>query len=90
VVINDGSLTQQDIDNEYITVGNQVAYITFVYPPNRRSGFDSSIFNIEYQLHLNDLFDLSFVGNNRDIFFLIIFFFLIIKLIVKIKYFILV
>jgi len=55
-------LTQTDIDNEYITVGNQVAYITFVYPPNRRSGFDSSIFNIEYQLHLNDLFDLSFAG----------------------------
>lgn len=55
-------LTQQDIDNEYITVGNNVAYITRVIPINDRSGFDSSLFNIEYQLHLNDLFDLSFSG----------------------------
>jgi hypothetical protein len=55
-------LTQTDIDNEYITVGNNVAYITRVIPINQRSGFDSSLFNIEYQLHLNDLFDLSFSG----------------------------
>jgi hypothetical protein len=55
-------LTQTDINNEYITVGNNVAYITRVIPINDRSGFDSSLFNIEYQLHLNDLFDLSFSG----------------------------
>lgn len=55
-------LTQTDIDNEYLTIGNEVAYITKAIPINRRNGFDSSMFNIEYQLHLNDLFDLSFSG----------------------------
>lgn len=55
-------LTQTDIDNEYLTIGNNVAYITKAIPINNRSGFDSSMFNIEYQLHLNDLFDLSFSG----------------------------
>lgn len=55
-------LTQTDIDNQYISVGNEVAYITKVLPINNRSGFDSGMFNIEYQMHLNDLFDLSFSG----------------------------
>lgn len=55
-------LTQTDIDNEYLTVGSNIAYITRVLPINNRSGFDSGMFNIEYQMHLNDLFDLSFSG----------------------------
>jgi hypothetical protein len=55
-------LTQTDIDNQYITVSDDVAYIRRVLPMPQRGGFDNNMFNIEYQMHLNDLFDLSKSG----------------------------
>lgn len=54
-------LTQLDIDNEYVPIADEVCYVENIIPVNTRRGL-SNIFDIEYQLHLNDLFDLSFSG----------------------------
>lgn len=52
------TLTQADIDNEYIDVPNPVLSVIRVIPTG--SGFSGNIFNEEYQFFLNDMN--SFVG----------------------------
>ena len=54
-------LTAQDIQNEYIPIADEVCYVENIIPVNTRRGI-ANFFDIEYQLHLNDLFDLSFSG----------------------------
>ena len=54
-------VTQNDIDNKYITLDSSVYYVLEVLPVKSESEF-ADMFDVEYQLHLNDLFDLSFSG----------------------------
>lgn len=54
-------ITSTDIANEYIPLGNEISYVSHVYPIDQRHGI-ANFFDIEYQLHLNDLFNLSFSG----------------------------
>lgn len=55
-------LTQTDIDNEYIAVPDTIQFIKRVLPIRSRAGSSASMFDIRYQIHLNDLFDLAYAG----------------------------
>lgn len=48
-------ITQQDIDNEYITLNDSVLYVARIFPLSDIDGGSSeSLFNVNYQLRLND------------------------------------
>lgn len=55
-------LTQENIDNRYIPVPDTIQYIKRILPIRSRAGASSSFFDIRYQIHLNDLFDLAYAG----------------------------
>lgn len=56
-------VTSTDIANEYITVPDTIQYIYRLMPIRNRYTSTSSLFDIRYQLHLNDIFDLSYAGS---------------------------
>lgn len=60
-VILKRQVTSQDKTNRYIPIADDVLYVTEVYPIASRT-LVGGIFDIEYQLHLNDIFDLSYAG----------------------------
>lgn len=55
-------LTQTDIDNKYVTIADDVMYITGMLPIHDKNS-SISMFDIRYQLHLHDIFDLNFAGS---------------------------
>lgn len=52
-------ITQTDIDNRYIPVPDLVYGITRVFPIVAATSSSNSIFDLQYQLRLNDLYDLT-------------------------------
>lgn len=54
-------LTQTDINNRYITLPNDFVGVTRVFDINDSYGA-MNLFNIRYQLHLNELFNISSVS----------------------------
>lgn len=52
-------ITQTDIDNKYIPVPDLVYGITRVFPIVAATSSSNSIFDLQYQLRLNDLYDLT-------------------------------
>lgn len=52
-------ITQTDIDNKYITVPDLIYGITRVFPVASGTSTSKSIFDLQYQLRLNDLYDLT-------------------------------
>lgn len=54
-------ITQTDIDNGWIPIDDDVLYVRGVVPFKDKAKA-STFFNIEYQMHLNDIFDLSYHG----------------------------
>lgn len=52
-------ITQQNIDDKYITVPDLIYGITKVYPVASGTSTSKSIFDLQYQLRLNDLYDLT-------------------------------
>jgi len=54
-------LTQTDINNRYITLPNDFVGVTRVFDINDSYGA-MNLFNIRYQLHLNELFNVSSVS----------------------------
>jgi hypothetical protein len=54
-------LTQTDIDNEYITLPEDFVGVTRIFDINDSYGA-MNLFNIRYQLHLNELFNISSVS----------------------------
>ena len=52
-------ITQTDINNKYITVSDLVYGITRVFPVASGTSTSKSIFDLQYQLRLNDLYDLT-------------------------------
>jgi len=48
-------LTQEDINNEYLTVDNAIISVLRVLPIPNFNAFQTGFFNEEYQLRLNDL-----------------------------------
>ena len=51
-------ITQTDIDNEYVSVGESTIGIIKVHPIESTSS-PTNMFDVRYQLRLNDIFDLS-------------------------------
>jgi len=49
------TITQDDIDNEYLTVADPVVSVLRVLPIPNFNAFQTGFFNEEYQLRLNDL-----------------------------------
>ena len=58
-------ITQGDRDNGYIAVADAVTAIKRVFPL-RDVNASNSMFDIKYQMHLNDMFSLSYMGNLVD------------------------
>lgn len=55
-------ITSTDSSNQYITLPDQLIYVLRVLPIGA-SGGQSGIFSVDYQLHLNDLYDLRNPGS---------------------------
>lgn len=56
-------ITQTDINNEYIPIPDTVISVERILPLNAERNSNASMFDIRYQLHLNDIFDLSYAGS---------------------------
>ena len=52
-------ITQTDIDNKYITLNNNIIGIKQVIPLFQASNSSTNMFDIRYQLFLNDVYDLQ-------------------------------
>jgi len=52
-------ITQEDIDNKYLVVPDLVYGISRVFPVASGTSTSKSIFDLQYQLRLNDLYDLT-------------------------------
>jgi hypothetical protein len=52
-------ITEQDVANQYITLPDTVYGITRVFPVAAGTSTSKSIFDLQYQLRLNDLYDLT-------------------------------
>jgi len=55
-------VTQTDIDNGYITTNDLVTDVVRVLPL-RETVSSTDMFDIRYQIHLNDIYSLGFMGN---------------------------
>ena len=53
------NITQQNIDDKFILVPDLIYGITKVYPVASGTSTSKSIFDLQYQLRLNDLYDLT-------------------------------
>jgi hypothetical protein len=54
-------VTQEDIDNRYIEIPEDLIYVTRILPIGYSSSRD--MFSIDYQMHLNDIYDLRYPGS---------------------------
>lgn len=52
-------ITQEDLDNKYITIPDHIWGVTGVFSASNSSSGQPNIFDLEYQLRMNDLRDLS-------------------------------
>jgi hypothetical protein len=52
-------ITQTDIDNQYFEVNDLIYGITRVFPVASSTSTSKSMFDMQYQLRLNDLYDLA-------------------------------
>lgn len=55
-------LTADDVSNKYISVTDNILYIKRILPLSNRSS-SINMFDVKYQLHLNDIYDLSYIGD---------------------------
>ncbi len=51
-------ITQTDVDNKFITLPDNINYVIRIFDIGRASSV-SNLFNVRYQIHLNDLFDFT-------------------------------
>lgn len=55
-------LTAQDITNRYISLNDNILYVKRIFPFVGDSS-NINMFSVKYQMHLNDLYDLSYIGD---------------------------
>lgn len=55
-------ITQEDYDNQYITLPESLIYVYSIFNV-KYANSTQGIFSVDYQLHLNDLYDLRRPGN---------------------------
>tara|TARA_R110000796_G_scaffold66928_1_gene153774 strand:- start:1895 stop:2644 length:750 start_codon:yes stop_codon:yes gene_type:complete len=58
-------VTAADITNGYIPISDLITDVVQVFPFNENTG-GSSMFDIKYQMHLNDVYSLGFMGSLVD------------------------
>jgi hypothetical protein len=51
-------ITQTDVNNKFITLPDNINYVIRIFDIGRASSV-SNLFNVRYQIHLNDLFDFT-------------------------------
>ena len=56
-------VTQDDINNEYIAIPEVVTDVIRVLPISHSSSISADMFDVKYQLHLNDMYKLGYMGN---------------------------
>lgn len=60
-------ITQQDITNGYITLNDAILYVVRVLPLNSENS-SINMFDARYQMYLNDMYGLNFMGNMAQYF----------------------
>jgi hypothetical protein len=55
-------LTAQDITNRYISLNDNILYVKRIFPFVGDSS-NINMFSVKYQMHMNDLYDLSYIGD---------------------------
>ena len=55
-------ITADDVTNGYITLNDNILYVKRVFPIGD-SQSSINMFSVKYQLHLNDIYDLSYIGD---------------------------
>jgi hypothetical protein len=55
-------LTQTDITNRYLALNDNILYVKRIFPFVGNSS-DINMFGAKYQMHMNDIYDLSHVGD---------------------------
>ena len=56
-------VTQTDIDNEYLTIPEDLLFVTRILPLGTNGGSATNMFSVNYQMHLNDVYDLRRPGS---------------------------
>lgn len=51
-------VTQADIDNRYIPIGDEILFVNRIFPINGGTT-GTGMFSVDYQIHLNDIFDMQ-------------------------------
>lgn len=55
-------LSAQDITNRYISLNDNILYVKRIFPFVGDSS-NINMFSVKYQMHMNDLYDLSYIGD---------------------------
>ena len=55
-------VTAADLNNKYITLPDQVLFVSRVLPLINNNAFGSSMWSARYQMMLNDIYDLQYAG----------------------------
>ena len=55
-------LTAEDITNRYISLNDIILYVKRIFPFVGDSS-NINMFSVKYQMHMNDLYDLSYIGD---------------------------
>lgn len=55
-------LTAEDITNRYISLNDNILYVKRIFPFVGDSS-NINMFSVKYQMHMNDLYDLSYIGD---------------------------
>jgi len=56
-------VSQDDIDNQYISIPEVVTDVIRVLPISNSGSISADMFDVKYQLHLNDMYKLGYMGN---------------------------
>ena len=56
-------VTQVDIDNKYIPLNDLITDVVQVLPLRDNKNTGDSMFDVRYQMHLNDVYNLGFMGS---------------------------
>tara|TARA_B100001057_G_scaffold105893_1_gene103471 strand:+ start:407 stop:1159 length:753 start_codon:yes stop_codon:yes gene_type:complete len=56
-------ITQVDIDNQYIPLNDLVTDVVQLFPLRDNKNTGDAMFDVRYQMHLNDVYNLGFMGS---------------------------
>ncbi|MBN31684.1 MAG: hypothetical protein CL845_06790 [Crocinitomicaceae bacterium] len=56
-------ITQVDIDNQYIPLNDLITDVVQLFPLRDNKNTGDSMFDVRYQMHLNDVYNLGFMGS---------------------------